>query len=101
MHIWSILLQFHVFYGHFVYCAVILVHFSRFGMLQQEKSGNPEFRNEKGKFFVRPIFLGLHCPTNGELNRFPGFRPYSHAPVPDDPLRARLRRTRATADAAA
>jgi hypothetical protein len=39
MHIWSNLLPLHMFY--FVYCKVILVYFSRFGMLQQEKSGNP------------------------------------------------------------
>jgi hypothetical protein len=28
-------------YGHLVYFVVVLVHFSRFGMLYQEISGNP------------------------------------------------------------
>jgi hypothetical protein len=32
------------FYGHLVYYVVILVHFSSFGMLYQEKSGNPAAR---------------------------------------------------------
>jgi hypothetical protein len=32
---------FGLFYCHLVYCMVILVYFSRFGMLYQEKSGNP------------------------------------------------------------
>jgi hypothetical protein len=43
MAIWSILLPFGIFCGHFV--GVIygyLVHFSRFGMLHQEESGNPD-----------------------------------------------------------
>jgi hypothetical protein len=37
----SILLQFGIFYGHLVYFVVIWDIFSRFGMLYQEKSGNP------------------------------------------------------------
>jgi hypothetical protein len=36
MDISSILLLFGIFYGHLVYFVVILVHFSRFGMLHQE-----------------------------------------------------------------
>jgi hypothetical protein len=35
------LLQFCIFYGRLVYCFVILVCFSRFGMLYQEKYGIP------------------------------------------------------------
>jgi hypothetical protein len=35
--IWHILWSFGLFYGH-------LVYFSRFGMLQQENSGNPELQ---------------------------------------------------------
>jgi hypothetical protein len=41
MDISSILLPFGVIYVHLVYFVVILVSFSRFGMLHQEKSGNP------------------------------------------------------------
>jgi hypothetical protein len=36
--IWDILLPFGIFYGY-------LIYFSRFGMLYQEKSGNPGFEN--------------------------------------------------------
>jgi hypothetical protein len=43
MAIRAILLPFRTYYlnGHLVYFVVILVYFSRFGMLYQEKSGNP------------------------------------------------------------
>jgi predicted metal-dependent peptidase len=40
MSIWSILQPFRIFYGHLVYFVVILVYFSRFGMLKEDKSGN-------------------------------------------------------------
>jgi hypothetical protein len=41
MVIWNILLSFGTFYGHFgIFCG-LLVCFSHFGMLYQEKSGNP------------------------------------------------------------
>jgi hypothetical protein len=39
--IWSILRPFRKCYGLLVYFVVILVHFSRFGVLFKEKSGNP------------------------------------------------------------
>jgi hypothetical protein len=43
MGIWSILLPFGIFYGY-------LVYFPRFGMLYQEKSGNPvDFVNFFGR----------------------------------------------------
>jgi hypothetical protein len=41
MAMWSILLPFGIFCGHLVCFVVILVYFSSFGMLWQEKSGNP------------------------------------------------------------
>jgi hypothetical protein len=47
MAIRSILLQFHIFYGQLVYCVVILENFSCFGMLQQEKSDNPDARAKR------------------------------------------------------
>jgi hypothetical protein len=44
MDTWSILWSFVIFYGHFVYVVRgNLVYFSRFGILYQEKSGNPGF----------------------------------------------------------
>jgi hypothetical protein len=39
--IWSILRPFGIYCGHLVHFKVSLVYFSRFGMLHQEKSGNP------------------------------------------------------------
>jgi hypothetical protein len=39
--IWYISMSFGIFDGHLVYFVAILVYFSRFGMLCQEKSGNP------------------------------------------------------------
>jgi hypothetical protein len=41
MTIWSILLPLEIFYGHLVYFVVIWYIFPRFGILDQEKSGNP------------------------------------------------------------
>jgi hypothetical protein len=51
-----------IFYGHLVYfsaiwhilwpfgtCSLVLVHFTRFGMLYQEKSGNPGRRQFPGR----------------------------------------------------
>jgi hypothetical protein len=43
--IWSISLPFCIFYGQLVYIVVILVDFSRFNMLTQEKSGNSELQS--------------------------------------------------------
>jgi hypothetical protein len=39
--IWYTLRPFAIFYGHLVYFLAIRCIFSRFGALQQEKSGNP------------------------------------------------------------
>jgi hypothetical protein len=50
MVIWSILLPFRILYDHLVYFVVIWVHFSRFGMLYQEKSGNPAIKRKKRQF---------------------------------------------------
>jgi hypothetical protein len=41
MTIWSILRMLDIFYGHLVYFVVIWYIFPRFGILDQEKSGNP------------------------------------------------------------
>jgi hypothetical protein len=46
MAIWSILLPFRIFYGNYV---VFWNIFSRFGLLCQEKSGNPD--EEADDFF--------------------------------------------------
>jgi hypothetical protein len=42
MAIWSMIRQFGIFCGQLVYFMVIWYIFSRFGMLYQEKSGNPD-----------------------------------------------------------
>jgi hypothetical protein len=39
--IWSILRPFKIFYGHSVYFVVIWYIFPRFGILDQDKTGNP------------------------------------------------------------
>jgi hypothetical protein len=41
MAVWSILLPFHIFYGHLVCLWSFWYIFSRFGMVYQENSGNP------------------------------------------------------------
>jgi hypothetical protein len=41
MTIWSILRPLEIFYGHLVYFVVIWYISPRFGILYQEKSGNP------------------------------------------------------------
>jgi hypothetical protein len=41
MTIWSILRPLDIFYGHLVYFVVIWYIFPRFGILDEEKSGNP------------------------------------------------------------
>jgi hypothetical protein len=41
MTIWSILLLLEIVYSHLVYVVVIWYIFPRFGILHQEKSGNP------------------------------------------------------------
>jgi hypothetical protein len=42
MTIWSILRPLEIFYGHLVYFVVFWYIFPRFGILDQEKSGNTE-----------------------------------------------------------
>jgi hypothetical protein len=39
---WYILWPFGIFYGHFVFLWSFVAHISRFGVLYQEKSGNPD-----------------------------------------------------------
>jgi hypothetical protein len=46
MTIWFILRQLEIFYGHLVYFVVIWYIIPRFGILDQEKSGNPDLNNE-------------------------------------------------------
>jgi hypothetical protein len=44
MTIWSILPPLEIFYGQLVYFVVIWYNFPRFGILDQEKSGNTGYR---------------------------------------------------------
>jgi hypothetical protein len=41
MTIWPILRPLQIFYGHLIYFVAIWYIFPRFGILDQEKSGNP------------------------------------------------------------
>jgi hypothetical protein len=60
MCIWPILWLLEIFYGHLVHFAVIWYIFPRFGMLYQEKSGNPAahplFVSLLGNLFSSPFF---------------------------------------------
>jgi hypothetical protein len=62
MAILSILQPFGKFYGHFVYFPQFWYIFPRFGMLHQEKSGNPvldssQKKRKKTVFEIRKIFF--------------------------------------------
>jgi hypothetical protein len=56
MDIWSIFRPFDICYGHLVLFVVIWYIFSRFGMLNREKSGNPATCTE---LLGRTIFFSL------------------------------------------
>jgi hypothetical protein len=54
MAIWSVLQPFGIFCGHLEHFMVIWYIFPRFGMLHQEKSGNPGVQ-------IIFIFFLFHC----------------------------------------
>jgi hypothetical protein len=56
--IWSILLPFGMFYGHFVY-------FSRFGMLCKEKSGNPGGQASEAISCLDRFWFGFYFASAG------------------------------------
>jgi hypothetical protein len=51
MNIWSILRSLEIFYGHLVYFVVIWYIFRHFGILDPEKSGNPESKSLRQQLF--------------------------------------------------
>jgi hypothetical protein len=55
MTIWSILRPLEIFYGHLVYFVVIWYIFPRFGILDQEKSGNPAAEPQRLPIVPIPI----------------------------------------------
>jgi hypothetical protein len=55
MTIWSFLRQLEIFYGHLVYFVVIWYICPRFGILGQEKSGNPEEKEPTIIFFTNVL----------------------------------------------
>jgi hypothetical protein len=63
MIIWSILRPLEIFYGHLVYFVVIWYISRRFGILYQEKSGNPA--SELPFFEVRRKKIIFVCITQG------------------------------------
>jgi hypothetical protein len=65
MAIWYILLPFHMFYGHLEYFVVILVYFSIFGLLYQEKSGNPALRQDSKLSVTKPDQSQNKCISKG------------------------------------
>jgi hypothetical protein len=64
MAIWSILLPLGTFYRHLVYFVAILVYFSRFGMLYQEKSGNPDENLHFLKYLTNFIYFEIGFGSN-------------------------------------
>jgi hypothetical protein len=69
MAIWSIFSPFDIFYGHLVYLGVIWYIFPRFGMLHQEKSGNPVSVLALLSVFHSVVFAfgGMHFKTGSCL----------------------------------
>jgi hypothetical protein len=59
MTIWSILPPLGIFYFHLVYFVVIWYIFSRFGILDQEKSGNPAVTAVDATLSVSALFAFL------------------------------------------
>jgi hypothetical protein len=57
MFIWNILRPFGIFYGHFGNVVIIWYIFHRFGVLCQEKSGNPAQQQQQQRFFVVGVLL--------------------------------------------
>jgi hypothetical protein len=52
MSIWTFLGPLEISYGHLVYFVVIMYIFPRFGILDQEKSGNPAQGDQIGQIFA-------------------------------------------------
>jgi hypothetical protein len=52
MAIWSILRPLEIVYGHLVYLVFIWYIFPRFGILYQEKSGNPGCHSRRNKWIT-------------------------------------------------
>jgi hypothetical protein len=61
MTIWSILRPLEIFCGHMVYFVMIWCIFPRFGILDQEKSGNPATPVFPDFAFTKKIELGKKC----------------------------------------
>jgi hypothetical protein len=108
INIWSLLRPLEIFYGHLVYFVVIRYIFPRFGILYQEKSGNPGRKSDPAKstrrffektrntcfqvvFFFRcfqvssrlenlPIFIS---PKELQIFFFPPSRAHSGTMLPD------------------
>jgi hypothetical protein len=70
MTIWSILRPLEIFYGHLVYFVVTCYIFPRFGILDQEKSGNPfkDQKRPKNDFIFVP--KQIHTSVAGETSPF-------------------------------
>jgi hypothetical protein len=66
MTIWSILRAFDIFYDHLVYFVVIWNISSRFGILDQEKSGNPDVYLNLG--ISQFGYVCIYVRYNGKLS---------------------------------
>jgi hypothetical protein len=61
MTIWSILRPLEILFDHLVYFVVIWYIFLHFGILDQEKSGNPDMEMERGAGGVTIKKLSISC----------------------------------------
>jgi hypothetical protein len=61
MSIWTFLGPLEISYGHLVYFEVIWYIFPRFGILDQEKSGNPEEESNLCNFLALSKHFWSHC----------------------------------------
>jgi hypothetical protein len=68
MTVWSILRPLQIFYGHLVYFVVFWYIFPRFGILDQEKSGNPASSSDHLEKFPLCGFrsLGILFPSSAK-----------------------------------
>jgi hypothetical protein len=65
---WNILLTFGIFYDHLVCtCCVPLVHFSHFGIMYRDKSGNPAHNPISGLGLILRVHIDLEEVTIGTV----------------------------------
>jgi hypothetical protein len=76
MTIWSILRPFEIFYGHLVFLVVIWCIFPLFGILYQEKSGNPAISYVGGVYmYVNLLYWKVYSNFRQTMQITPAAKP--------------------------